>query len=86
MTEGILLIGGIGALALGVFWIFLVKKSYFERMLDMVFLRVVLPRKDADADEKRETVRDFKEQVSLAEQLFASFRSIGQESLQSRIF
>ncbi len=53
-------------------------------MLGMVFLRVLLPRKDSDADEKKETSRDFKEQVSLMEQLLSSLRSIGQGSIFAR--
>lgn len=46
-------------------------------MLDIVFLRVLLPRRDSDSDEKRETTRDFKEQISLMEQLLVAFRSMG---------
>ena len=55
-------------------------------MLEMVFLRVLLPRKDSDTDEKRETSKDFKEQVSLMEQLLVAFRSIGETSFFKRLF
>ncbi len=55
-------------------------------MLDMIFLRVLLPRRDSDSDEKRETSRDFKEQVSLMEQLLAAFRSLGDDGFFTRFF
>lgn len=55
-------------------------------MLDIVFLRVLLPRRDSDSDEKRETTRDFKEQISLMEQLLVAFRSMGDSGLLSRFF
>jgi energy-coupling factor transporter ATP-binding protein EcfA2 len=45
-----------------------------------------LPRKDSDSDEKRETSKDFKEQVSLMEQLLASFHSLGSGGVFSRVF
>ncbi len=54
------------------------------RALDLVFIRVLLPRRDSDSDEKRETSKDFKEQVSLMEQLLASWHSLGSSSLLSR--
>jgi hypothetical protein len=55
-------------------------------MLDMVFLRVILPRKDSDSDEKRETSRDFKEQVSLMEQLLMALRSLLDAGFMARFF
>lgn len=42
----------------------------------MAFLRVLIARKDSDLDEKRETVKDFREQISIMEQLFASMKSL----------
>ena len=65
--------------------IFLQRKLRFNHMLEIVFLRVLLPRKDSDADEKKETSKDFKEQVSLMEQLLASLRSMGQDSILARL-
>jgi hypothetical protein len=58
----------------------------FGQMLDIVFLRVLLPRRDSDSDEKRETTRDFKEQISLMEQLLVGFRSMGENGFMSRFF
>lgn len=43
---------------------------------DMVFLRVLMARKDSDSDEKKETTRDFREQISLMEQLLSSLKSL----------
>ncbi len=42
----------------------------------MSFLRVVIARKDSDQDEKKETVKDFREQISIMEQLLASLKSL----------
>lgn len=47
-----------------------------ERSLGMVFLRVIIARKDSDADEKKDTVKDFREQISIMEQLLASLKSL----------
>ncbi len=62
------------------------KRREFGTMLDMVFLRVILPRKDSDSDEKRETSRDFKEQVSLMEQLLMALRSLLDAGFMARFF
>lgn len=51
-------------------------KRDFKRSLDMAFLRVMMPKKDSDLDEKRETIKDFKEMISLMEQLLASLKTI----------
>ena len=42
----------------------------------MAFLRVVMARKDSDSEEKKDTIRDFKEQISLMEQLLSSLKSL----------
>jgi len=47
-----------------------------SRSLDMVFLRVIIARKDSDMDEKQNTVKDFREQISLMEQLLASMKAM----------
>jgi hypothetical protein len=65
---------------------FVLGRHTVSRAIDLVFLRVVLPRKDSDSDEKRETSKDFKEQVSLMEQLLASFHSLGSGGLFARVF
>lgn len=52
------------------------KRIARRRSRDMAFLRVLIARKDSDLDEKRETVKDFREQISIMEQLFASMKSL----------
>ncbi len=52
------------------------RKSDYKRTLDLVFLRVTLPKKNSDLDEKKETTKDFKEMVALMEQLLSSLKSI----------
>lgn len=42
----------------------------------MAFLRVVMSRKDSDSEEKRDTIKDFREQISLMEQLLSSLKSL----------
>lgn len=85
--NGILLIilAGI-AIVFGVLLARYYRHRRFGQMLDIVFLRVLLPRRDSDSDEKRETTRDFKEQISLMEQLLVGFRSMGENGFLSRFF
>jgi len=52
------------------------RKEDFKRTLNLTFLKVTLPKKDSDLDEKKETTKDFKEMIGLAEQLYASLKSI----------
>jgi hypothetical protein len=52
----------------------------------MTFLRILIPKKDSEMDEKKETVRDFKEQISLMEQLLSSLKTIYSGSLKSKFF
>jgi hypothetical protein len=51
------------------------KKAHHKRTLELVFLRITLPKKDSDLDDKRETTKDFKEMVALMEQLLSSLKS-----------
>ena len=44
-----------------------------------------MPKKDSDHDEKKETVKDFKEQISIMEQLFASLKSIYSSKILKKI-
>jgi len=39
------------------------KKSDFNRALNLSFLKITLPKKDSDLDEKKETTKDFKEMI-----------------------
>lgn len=47
-----------------------------RRSREMAFLRVVMARKDSDSEEKRDTIKDFREQISLMEQLLSSLKSL----------
>ena len=44
--------------------------------MKLTFLKVTLPKKDSDLDDKKETTKDFKEVISLMEQLLSSLKSI----------
>ena len=65
----------LGAIAFWVIYI-LRKKTDYKRTLDLVFLRITLPKKNSDLDEKKETTKDFKEMVALMEQLLSSLKSV----------
>jgi Helicase HerA, central domain len=73
-------------LCIGIIWIFHRRKLAMKRSLEMVFLRVIIARKDSDSDEKKETVKDFREQISIMEQLFASFKSMHSTTIKSWLF
>lgn len=61
------------------------KRSYYQRTLNTVFLRVTLPKKESDLDTKKETSKDFKEMVSLMEQLLSSLKSTYSHKIMKRI-
>lgn len=69
-----------------VFYVSVRRKIAFKRSLKMVFLQVIIARKDSDMDEKKETVKDFREQISLMEQLFASLKSLYSNTLVGWLF
>jgi hypothetical protein len=48
----------------------------FNRSINATFLKILIPKKESDLDEKKETIKDFKEQISLMEQLLVSFKSM----------
>jgi hypothetical protein len=52
----------------------------------MTFLRVMVSRKDSDLDEKQDTVKDFREQISIMEQLLASLKSLYTPSLKGWLY
>ena len=62
------------------------RRTSMERSLGMVFLRVIIARKDSDSDEKKETVKDFREQISIMEQLLASLKSLHSSAFKSWFF
>jgi hypothetical protein len=51
-------------------------KEDYKRSKNLVFLKVSMPKKESDLDEKKETTKDFKEMIGLMEQLFSSLKSI----------
>lgn len=71
---------------MSIFYVQLRRKISLKRSLDMVFLRVVIARKDSDMDEKKETVKDFREQISIMEQLLASLKSLYSNSVHGWLF
>lgn len=77
---------------LGTFIIFFIAFLYakrridFRRSIDMIFLRVLIPKKESEQDERKETTRDFKEQISLMEQLLSSLKSLHSGGMKSQLF
>jgi hypothetical protein len=61
------------------------KKADYKRTLNLTFLKVTLPKKDSDLDEKKETTKDFKEMVALMEQLYSSLKSIYSRKILKQI-
>ncbi len=61
------------------------KKANFQRTLKLSFLRITLPKKNSDLDEKQETQRDFKEVIALMEQLLSSLKSISSSKIKKKI-
>jgi len=64
---------------------FIRKRVNFKRALNLSFLRVTLPKKESDLDEKKETTKDFKEMVGLMEQLLSSLKSIYSNKIIAKI-
>ncbi|MFC1797743.1 hypothetical protein ACFLY2_00745 [Patescibacteria group bacterium] len=61
------------------------KKADYNRTLNLTFLKVTLPKKNSDLDEKKETTKDFKEMVALMEQLFSSLKAIYSRKILKKI-
>jgi len=68
------------------FYLNIRRKIALARSVDMVFLRVIIARKDSDLDEKKETVKDFREQISIMEQLLASMKAMYSSTLKGWLF
>jgi len=62
------------------------RRENLKRTLRLSFLRVTLPKKDSTLDEKQETARDFKETISIMEQLLSGLKSIQSRKLRAKIF
>lgn len=70
-------------------WIYILlkymqRKEDFKRSLNLCFLKVTMPKKDSDLDEKKETQKDFKETISIMEQLLSSLKSIYSKKLKNK--
>lgn len=76
----------VGVLILISYIYILRKKENLKRTLRLSFLRVTMPKKNSDLDEKQETQRDFKETISIMEQLLASLKSIQSSKIKTKIF
>lgn len=61
------------------------RKENLKRSLRLSFLMITMPKKNSDLDEKQETTKDFKEMVSLMEQLLASLNSISSNKLKKKV-
>ena len=72
--------------ALAGVYIFLRIQKNKKRVLDLVFLKITLPKNESDLDEKRETTKDFKEFIGLMEQLLSSLKSIYSKKIYDRLF
>ena len=76
-------------ISLGIIWyaglVFLRKKEDYKRTLSLTFLKITMPKKDSDLDEKKETIKDFKEMISIMEQLFSSLKSIYSKKIMKKI-
>lgn len=68
------------------FWWQYRKNIARRRSENMAFLRVTMARKDSDTDEKKDTIRDFKEQISLMEQLLSTLKSLYRGSFSGWLF
>ncbi len=67
-------------------WLIIIrKKAAFNRSLKLTFLKITMPKKDSDLDEKKETTKDFKEMVWIMEQLLASLKSIYSNKILKKI-
>jgi len=60
-------------------------KEDLKRSKNLVFLKVTMPKKESDLDEKKETTKDFKEMIGLMEQLFSSLKSIHSSKILRKI-
>ncbi len=57
-----------------------------RRSLNQVFLKIIIARKDSDSDEKKETIKDFREQISIMEQFFAGLKSLYSSTFMAWLF
>ncbi|MDD2871427.1 MAG: DUF87 domain-containing protein [Candidatus Gracilibacteria bacterium] len=61
------------------------RKADYKRTLELTFLKITLPKKNSELDERKETTKDFKEMIGLMEQLFASLKSVYSRKILKKI-
>lgn len=61
------------------------KKEDFKRSMNMTSLRIMIPKKDSDMDDRKDIVKDSKEQISIMEQLLSSLNSIYSKKIKQRL-
>lgn len=83
--ENLIIYSSVIIFAIFVYFYMLIKEENLKRSLRLCFLRVIMPKKNSDLDEKQETTKDFKEMTSLMEQLLASLNSIWSSKIKSKI-
>mgnify|MGYP003425799222 CR=1 FL=1 len=69
-------------------WLFLYslrRKENYRRSLKLCFLKITMPKKDSQLDEKNETTKDFKETIAIMEQLLSSLKSIYSKKIHKKI-
>ncbi len=69
----------------GIGFVFLRIKENYKRTLSLTFLQVTLPKKESDSDERKETQKDFKEMISIMEQLYSSLKSLYSKKILKKI-
>ncbi len=82
-----LIIGALIFLPLvGMVLVFLFKKNIdHRRSLQKVHLQILIPRKDAEADAKQDTAKDFKDYIGLMEQLLVAMNALYSGKLWKRL-
>ncbi len=85
VTQIFIILAIIITILFGVF-LYTKRQIDFRRSIDMVFLRILIPKKESEQDDRKETSRDFKEAISLMEQLLASLKSLHSGGLKSKLF
>ena len=53
--------------------------------LKNIHLRILIPRKDSDQDERKETAKDFKESIAIMEQLLVSMSSMYSGKIKKKL-
>ncbi|PID84381.1 hypothetical protein CSB09_01040 [Candidatus Gracilibacteria bacterium] len=87
MNNGEFIFAFIVVLAVMILFVLQLKKRVsYRRSLNQVFLRVIVARKDSESDEKKDTIKDFREQISIMEQFFAGLKSLYSSTFMAWIF